>query len=110
VESRRGVVGDLLGTLEGKDAQLVLSYIVWPGECPDPRFVDECVRREIAAQRYLVTQANTRNATTSVPTTTTNVAPKTPSSNVANTHRYPRGAGPDLLARASYTVLTGPLG
>ena len=34
VEPRRGVLGDLLGTLEGKDAQLALSYIVWPRECP----------------------------------------------------------------------------
>jgi hypothetical protein len=35
-ESSRGMVSALLGTLEGKDAQFVLSYIVWPGEAPDP--------------------------------------------------------------------------
>jgi hypothetical protein len=46
-------VGDLLGTLEGKDAQLVLSYIVWPNECPDPRLVDEWLRR--LAQRNIHT-------------------------------------------------------
>lgn len=39
------MVGDLLGTLEGKDAQLVLSYIARPEEAPDPRFVDEWRRR-----------------------------------------------------------------
>ena len=60
-------VGELLGTLEGKDAQLVLSFIVWPGECPDPRFVDEWVRHELEAKRYLVVHANTSNAAISVP-------------------------------------------
>ena len=50
-ESRREVVSALLGTLEGKDAQLVLSYIVWPDECPDPRLVDEWLRR--LAQRNI---------------------------------------------------------
>jgi hypothetical protein len=45
-ESRREVVSALLGTLEGKDAQLVLSYIVWPAEAPDPRTVDAWVRRK----------------------------------------------------------------
>ena len=41
---RAASVSELIGTLEGRDAQLVLSYIVWPGEVPDPRFVDEWVR------------------------------------------------------------------
>ena len=56
--------------LERKDAQLVLSYIVWPGECPDPRLVGRVgAEWELAAERYFVTQARTKSATTSVPTT-----------------------------------------
>jgi len=39
-------VGDLLATLEGTEAQLVLSYIVWPRGAPLPSVVDEWVRRE----------------------------------------------------------------
>ena len=48
VDPRRGVVGDLLGTLEGKDAQLVLSYIVWPARHPirnEPSAEDPLARR-----------------------------------------------------------------
>ena len=40
-------VSDLLGTLEGRDPQLLLAFLVWPDECPDPRTVDEWVRREL---------------------------------------------------------------
>jgi hypothetical protein len=39
-------VGELVGELEGEEAQLVPSFIVWPGECPDPRLVDEWLARE----------------------------------------------------------------
>ena len=28
-----------------REAQLALSYLVWPKEAPDPRLVDEWVRR-----------------------------------------------------------------
>ena len=28
-----------------REAQLALSYLVWPKECPDPRVVDEWLRR-----------------------------------------------------------------
>jgi hypothetical protein len=37
----RRYVSDLLATLEAEDAQLVLGYILWPDEYPDPRIVDE---------------------------------------------------------------------
>jgi hypothetical protein len=29
-----------------REAQLALSYLVWPKECPDPRVVDEWLRRQ----------------------------------------------------------------
>lgn len=48
-------VGELLGELEGEEAQLVLSYLIWPGECPDPRVVDEWVRREEGQAAALTT-------------------------------------------------------
>lgn len=51
----------LLEDASGEEAQLALSYIVWPGEAPDPRVVDEWLRREL---RYLVTHAKTKNAHT----------------------------------------------
>jgi hypothetical protein len=31
-----------------REAQLALSYLVWPKEAPDPRLVDEWVRRHWA--------------------------------------------------------------
>ena len=73
-------VGELLGTLESEEAQLVLSYIVWPSEAPDPRTIDAWVRSELAAERYFVTQAKAKNATTSVPTniSTTNSTTNSP--------------------------------
>jgi hypothetical protein len=46
-------IGELLGELEGEDAQLVLSYIVWPGGAPLPSVVDEWVRREAADAKTL---------------------------------------------------------
>ena len=41
-----GVVGAVLADATAEEAQLVLSFIVWPGEAPDPRLVDAWVRRE----------------------------------------------------------------
>jgi len=51
-----------------------MSSSSWATSCgrvsaPSPRLVDAWVRSEFAAQRYFVTQAKTKNATTSVPTT-----------------------------------------
>lgn len=34
----------LLGTLEARDAQLLLSYVLWPDAAPLPSVVDEYVR------------------------------------------------------------------
>jgi hypothetical protein len=30
-----------------EECQLALSYLVWPDEAPDPRLVDEYVRRQL---------------------------------------------------------------
>jgi hypothetical protein len=38
-------IGTFLAEATGPDAQLALSFIVWPGEAPDPRVVDEWLRR-----------------------------------------------------------------
>jgi hypothetical protein len=38
-------VGDLLSAVSADDAQLILSLLVWPKECPAPRVVDEWLRR-----------------------------------------------------------------
>ena len=47
MNSRRGQVdlGELLKTATAAEAQLALSLIVWPNQAPDPRVVDEWVRR-----------------------------------------------------------------
>jgi hypothetical protein len=42
---RGGGIGPYLADATGAEAQLALSFIVWPGEAPDPRLVDEWVRR-----------------------------------------------------------------
>jgi hypothetical protein len=39
-------IRELLHDATGEEAQLALSYLLWPDECPDPRLVDEWVRRE----------------------------------------------------------------
>lgn len=44
----RGDVGKALADASADDAQLLLSLLVWPDECPDPRVVDEWLRREAA--------------------------------------------------------------
>jgi hypothetical protein len=38
---------DLLAESTGPEAQLLLSYLVWPKEAPDPRVVDEWIRRTL---------------------------------------------------------------
>ena len=43
--ARRSPLSDLLATLEGEEAQLLLSYVLWPDEYPDPRVVDEWLER-----------------------------------------------------------------
>ena len=35
-----------LGEATSVEAQLALSYLVWPKDAPDPRAVDEWVRRQ----------------------------------------------------------------
>jgi hypothetical protein len=41
----RAYVGDVLAPASpAREAQLLLSLLVWPEECPDPRVVDEWVR------------------------------------------------------------------
>ena len=47
--TRGGGIGPYLADATGLEAQLALSFIVWPGEAPDPRRVDEWVRRQVAA-------------------------------------------------------------
>jgi hypothetical protein len=43
----RGDVGKALADVPTpEDAQLLLSLLVWPEECPDPRVVDEWLRRQ----------------------------------------------------------------
>jgi hypothetical protein len=42
---RGGGIGPYLADATGPEAQLALSFIVWPGEAPDPRIVDEWLRR-----------------------------------------------------------------
>lgn len=42
----RGAVGDVLAGASADEAQLLLSLLVWPEECPDPRVVDEWLRRQ----------------------------------------------------------------
>jgi hypothetical protein len=37
-------ISRLLRTLTPSDAQLLLSYLIWPRECPDPRLIDQFVR------------------------------------------------------------------
>jgi hypothetical protein len=39
-------LGKLLVEVTSLEAQLTLSYLVWPGEAPDPRVVDAWVRRQ----------------------------------------------------------------
>jgi hypothetical protein len=38
-------VGELLKDASAEEAQLVLSYLVWPRDAPDPRVVDKWLRR-----------------------------------------------------------------
>ena len=40
----KGNVGKALTHASADDAQLILSLLVWPEECPDPRVVDEWLR------------------------------------------------------------------
>ena len=42
---RGGGIGPYLADATGAEAQLALSFNVWPGEAPDPRLVDEWLRR-----------------------------------------------------------------
>ena len=44
----RGSVAAFLTDATGDEAQLALSFLVWPEECPDPRVVDEWLQREEA--------------------------------------------------------------
>ena len=39
-----GAIGDVLAAATSEDAQLLLSLLVWPEECPDPRLLDEWLR------------------------------------------------------------------
>jgi hypothetical protein len=39
-------VGKALAAASAHEAQLLLSLLVWPNECPDPRVVDEWLRRK----------------------------------------------------------------
>ena len=39
-------VGKALAHASADDAQLILSLLVWPEACPDPRVVDEWMRRQ----------------------------------------------------------------
>ena len=39
-------VGKALVNASADDAQLILSLLVWPKECPDPRVVDAWLRRQ----------------------------------------------------------------
>jgi hypothetical protein len=48
---RGGGIGPYLADATGPEAQLALSFIVWPGEAPDPRLVDEWLRRSGAELR-----------------------------------------------------------
>ena len=41
---RSGGIGPYLADATGREAQLALSFIVWPSEAPDPRVVDEWLR------------------------------------------------------------------
>ena len=34
-------LGKALAHASADDAQLILSFLVWPKDCPDPRVVDE---------------------------------------------------------------------
>ena len=45
---RRSGVAAFLTDATSDEAQLALSFLVWPGECPDPRVVDEWLRRREA--------------------------------------------------------------
>ena len=49
--TRGGGIGPYLADATGPEAQLALSFIVWPGEAPDPRLVHEWVRGQIAVPR-----------------------------------------------------------
>jgi hypothetical protein len=42
-------IGEILRDANADEAQLALSLIVWLQEAPDPRIVDEWVRRELHA-------------------------------------------------------------
>jgi len=46
---RSSAVSDLLATLDGPAAQLLLSLLVWPDVAPLPCVVDEWIRRQEAA-------------------------------------------------------------
>lgn len=46
---------EFMAEATSREAQLALSYIVWPEEAPDPRLLDEWLRREEAG---LVTAAS----------------------------------------------------
>jgi hypothetical protein len=41
---------DFLTEATAEEAQLALSYLVWPKQAPDPRLVDEWVRCQISAR------------------------------------------------------------
>jgi hypothetical protein len=43
-----GNVGKALSNASAVDAQLILSLLVWPEDCPDPRVVDAWLRRQEA--------------------------------------------------------------
>jgi hypothetical protein len=68
---RRGAVGEVLADVTAEDAQLLLSLLVWPAEAPDPRVVDEWVRRhaDVAEtdKRFGVSPGYARDAQTRHP-------------------------------------------
>jgi hypothetical protein len=45
-------LGTFLSEATATDAQLALSYLVWPGEAPDPRVVDEWLRQQAAERSW----------------------------------------------------------
>jgi hypothetical protein len=66
MSSRR--VGAVLADATSEEAQLILSLLVWPKECPDPRVVDEWLRPHArdpvrGAAATIVAMANTSRGT-----------------------------------------------
>ncbi len=45
-------VGAFLAEATGLEAQLALSYLIWPGDAPAPRVVDEWLRRQVVTSPW----------------------------------------------------------